>query len=185
MSLLLLELPGFHNLALLQGDLGMSRRSHGYRSGNIHWSGLPAGRKNNIVALGRVLAQTGCVESWPWNFEPWNNRQVSSHVLILHLVSCKVIIVIPTLAGNCRKITVGARCLAPNRCALSSLTHSLMEDVNEDKAQPGEGGSTAHEQGWFLWYRLVTMSGCGYICMLSYWDLNSVLKTLVPTEYVE
>lgn len=64
MSLLLLELPGFHNLALLQGDLGMSGGSHGYGSGNIHWSGLPAGRKNNVVALGRVLAQTGWVGSW-------------------------------------------------------------------------------------------------------------------------
>lgn len=64
MSLLVLELPGSHNLALLQGDLGMSGRNHGYRSGSIHWSGLPAVRKHSIVTLGRVLAQTPWVESW-------------------------------------------------------------------------------------------------------------------------
>lgn len=51
MSLLLLELPGSHNLTLLQGDLGMSGRSHGYRSGSSHWSGLLAIRKDRIVAL--------------------------------------------------------------------------------------------------------------------------------------
>lgn len=32
MSLFLPELPGFHNPALLQGDLGTSGRSHGYGS---------------------------------------------------------------------------------------------------------------------------------------------------------
>lgn len=65
------------------------------------------------------------------SFESWNNRQVPVHVWILHFFICKVIRVIPTLADDGRKVTVGARCLAPKRRALSSLSHSFMDGEHE------------------------------------------------------
>ena len=58
MSLFLLKLPGLYNLVLLQGDLGVCGRSHGYRSGSIHRPGLPVVRRVNFMPLGRVLVQT-------------------------------------------------------------------------------------------------------------------------------
>lgn len=73
----------------------------------------------------------GSVVAASTGFESWNNRQVPVHVWILHFFICKVIQVMPTLAEDGRKVTVGARCLAPKRRALSSLSHSFMDGERE------------------------------------------------------
>lgn len=52
------------------------------------------------------------------HFEPRNNRNVSFPLLSPNYFAYKVMIVSPNLADNCRKIIVGAQCLAPNRYAV-------------------------------------------------------------------
>lgn len=101
MSLYLLKLPGFHKLALLQRDLGMSGRSHGYRSGSVHRPGLPAARRGSIKPLGRILAQhSGLNPGFFYQFLFLENRKVSYDL---------------QFADNYRKVIVGAQCLAPKK----------------------------------------------------------------------